>query len=245
MSMRAIRREWLARAYHEYVDKWLWNEWGYARGWGKHLPEMVLWYAVAGSAGGGNTMADTLVERARTGVPIPPHRRPTWRDAQILTKEICAEHLSNPVDWLTGGCGQVVDAWHQLDEVFGIGCKIASFLMRDLSFLRDYSAGQGYREVTYRRRIARAWFDHMPYEDQALFVPIDVYVHKSARRHGASKLTRRYSAAVIQAEPDLHRRVATEIVGWARRRGYDPRDLDQYWYSLEAEDIHEDGRPTE
>jgi hypothetical protein len=190
-------------------------------------------------------MADTFVSQVRAGVPIHPRRRPTWRDARILAKEICVEYSSNPVDWLTGGCGKPADAWYRLDEVSGIGSKIASFLMRDLSFLRDYSSGKGGGEVAYRRRIARGWFDRLPYEDQALFIPIDVYVHECARKHGASRLARRYSATVIQADPDLHRRVATEIVGWAREHGYDPRDLDMYWFSLLAEDIHEDGTPTE
>lgn len=153
--MAPIRRQWLENAYREYVDKWLCKEWGYARGWNARFPEMVLWYAVAGRAGGGNKMADTFVRQVRAGTPIHPRRRPTWRDAKALTKEICEEHGSNPVDWLIGGCGTPEAAWSRLDEVHGIGSKIASFLMRDLSFMRDYSSGEGGTQVVYRRSIAR------------------------------------------------------------------------------------------
>jgi hypothetical protein len=242
--MAPVRRQWLDNAYREHVDKWLWKEWGYARGWNVRFPEMVLWYAVAGWAVGGDTMADTFVRQVRAGLPIHPRRRPTWRDAKALTTEMCEVRGSNPVDWLTGGCGTPEEAWYRLHEVHGIKSKIASFLMRDLSFLRDYSSGEGGAQVVYRRNIARGWYDRLPCEDQALFVPIDVYVLRCARRYGASRLARQWGRADIQADPDLHRRVATEIVRWARAHRCDPRDLDMYWFNLLAGNINEDGTPA-
>jgi hypothetical protein len=43
--MPIIKQEWVKRSYHEYVRKWLWDEWGYARGWTVQLPAMFVWYA--------------------------------------------------------------------------------------------------------------------------------------------------------------------------------------------------------
>ena len=91
----------------------------------------------------------------------------------------------------------------------------------------------------------RRWFDRLPVEDQALFIPIDVYVHAGASQHSASATCAREDVRGIQADPYLHRQAASEIVRWARVRGYDPRDLDIYWYLLGAEQIHIDGSPFE
>lgn len=91
----------------------------------------------------------------------------------------------------------------------------------------------------------RRWFQWLAPEDQALFVPIDVYVYKGARQRGASDAFARHDAYTIQSDPDLHRQAATEIVKWARKRGFDPRDLDVYWYGLGARDIGLDGTAIE
>ena len=238
-----LKLMWIQNAYTEYVDRWLWDKWGYARGWLQRLPEMLLWYSAAGAAMLSEEVGDGFVKKVRSGHPdlLPGKRRGTWDAAVKLATEICRDQGANPVDWFTGGCGDIEVAWRGLDDIPYVGPKIASFLMRDLSYLRDYSDGQGGMAVSYGNNIDRRWFHRLMPEDQALFIPIDVYVHTGAIRHRASPSAAKYDAPTIQSDPDLHRQVATEIVGWARKLSFDARDLDVYWYSLGAGDIHADG----
>src|SRR5262249_13799210 len=126
-----------------------------------------------------------------------------------------------------------------------VGPKIASFILRDLSFLSDYSNGAGRSTVVFRQSRDHRWFDGLSPDDQALYMPIDIHVHKFARKHRASMLCAKQSVQDIQWDADLHRRAGSEIVRWARAHDFDPRDLNVYWYSLGAGDIHEDGSPTE
>ena len=235
----------LDRAHKVYVDDWLWDTWGYARGWAARFPEMILWYSAAGAAVLNETAADNFVQKVRTGQRLPARRRDTWRDALALAGQVCGERDTNPVDWFTGGCGDLLTAWESLDAVHGIGPKIASFIMRDLSFMRDYSNGMNGRSVTYSNTFD-AWFSKLSVENRALFLPIDVYVHSGARTHGASPVCAKYADVTpIQADADLHRRAAAQIVTWAGKRGFDARDLDTYWYLLGAGKIQQDGTPVD
>jgi len=245
--MPQLRPTWLDSARKAYLDDWLWDKWGFARGWPTHFPEMLLWYSAAGAAFLGEEAADTFVKAASQGHLdlLPERRRATWRAAQRLSQLICTKRTTNPVDWFTGGCKVLERGWKRLDDIPGIGPKIASFLLRDLSFLRDYSDGRGGTIVRYGDRLQRRWFERLTYEDQALFIPIDRHVHVRARKHLASKTIRRLDVSTIQAAPDLHRTAATEIVAWARARTLDPRDVNMYWYSRGAGNIHKDGTPTE
>lgn len=245
--MPRIKSDWLRNAYTAYVDNWLWDEWGYESGWRLHFAEMILWYSTAGFARGGERMADTFVEYVRRRQPsrLPEMRRRTWADAKKIAAEICKEQKSNPVDWFTGGCRSLAVGWKRLDDITGIGPKIAAFIMRDLSFMRDYSDGKGGIGIPYRTKRNTHWFDKQSPEDQALFLPIDIYVCRGARRHCASRTCANYRLAQIQQDCNLHHRAAIEIVKWSRRRGFDPRELDVYWYSLAAGDIHKDGTEIE
>ena len=177
---------------------------------------------------------------------LPPRFRLVAEDARGLTRHICSHRATNPVEWFTDSFGDLEGGWRTLDTLCcGIGPKIASFILRDLSLLRDYSNGAGGRLIVYRSSLDRSWFNELTVEDQALFMPIDVYVRQYARRHGASLVCARYALAEIQRNANLHRRAGVEIVRWARARGIDPRDLNVYWYSLGAGNIHQDGTPTE
>lgn len=240
-----LRSAWLDRAYGAYVDEWLWDVFGYAKGWPARFPEMILWYSTAGSGVLNEKAADKFVADARAGRPLPPLRRDTWRDAVRLAEEICEGSATNPVDWFTGGCGSLESGWRRLDEVHGIGPKIASFILRDLSFMRDYSKGTGVKAVAYRRSIDRKWFECLPPENQGLYIPVDVYVHAGARRHRASAICMKNAVKDIQGDPDLHRRAGSQIAQWARKKDCDPRDLDVYWYLLGAEEIHKNGTVVE
>jgi hypothetical protein len=241
-----IKTEWLIRSYRAYYDGWLDDKWAYVNGWLTHLPELILWYSVAGSARGNEAVADGYVDRVRGNrmqdIPVRPRR--TLDDARRLARDICAEKRTNPVDWFTGGCGSLQSGWRRLDDVYGIGPKIASFILRDLSFMRDYSDGVGGPDVLYRDTRDRQWFDSLTPGEQALFIPIDVYVHEAARRYGASRMCAENDVTGIQSSPELHREAASEIATWARARTFDLRDVDVYWYSLGAENIREDGTPT-
>jgi hypothetical protein len=228
--MPAINPVWVKRAYLAHVDDWLWPEWGYARGWSKHLPAMILWYSVAGLAFLGEPAADSLLESARNGRPLPRQRRRIWTAAQKLAREISELRGTNPIDWFTGGCGDLEVAWKALDDIPGIGPKITSFIMRDLSFMRDYSRGLGGRAVSYRSSAHRGWFEALPCASQALFMPIDKHVHSAACQYGVGSLFEECSLSTIQSDPQLHQRAATAIVQWSRARGLDPRDVDVYWY---------------
>lgn len=245
--MSQIQRVWVENSYKAYVVDWLLPTWRDRVGSAEGFAEMILWYTVAGSKGGSNKMADTLVNYVRGGHPnrLPNRRRPTWEDARKLAKEVCYRATTNPVDWFTGGCGNIEIGWKRLDEIFGIGPKIASLLMRDLSFLRDYTDGRGEPMVGYREKRDPHGFNRLPPEDQALCIPIDVWVHSYAKKHKASVIIEKNDSSTIQSDCELHRKAATEIVRWTRERELDPRDMDVYWYSLGAGDIHEDGTPTE
>ncbi len=112
--------------------------------------------------------------------------------------------------------------------------------------MRDYSSDDRGLAARYGTKRHPEWFQRLKHQDQALFVPIDVYAHRFARRHRVSDICRMYTdVRDIQQSPELHREAATEIAAWAGKKGFDPRDVNVYWYSLGAGDIHEDGTPTE
>ncbi len=231
---------WVRRAHRNQTLPWI-QSWAWMRKWSERFPEMILWYATAGLAVMQGA-ADNIVDLARSGRRLPPQRRVVWREAQRLAAEVCVTNCTNPVDWFTGGCGDLESAWNRLDDIPGIGPKIASFLMRDLAFLRDYSTGGGASTVTYRewRRDSR-WFDELPTEKQALFVPIDNRVHMGARRYAASSLFSRHDVRAIQADAGLYQEAAEAIVRWSRKRKLDPRDVDVYWYATERGFLNRDG----
>jgi len=244
----------LRNAHDAYVNPWLRDKWGHTSNWRRKFAEMILWYAVAGSrryvrAGRDlNKTADRYVGLVLTGKfrSVPRSVRTTWRDALKLAVEVCVDRGTNPIEWFTGGCGDLTAGWERLDEVFGIGPKIASFILRDLSFLRDYLTAHGRAVPGLRQARERRWFSGLVPADQALFLPIDYWVYAGARQSRASTMCARYGDVnEIQASPELHRTAATEIVRWARKHGLDPRDVDVYWYGVGVGDLREDGTPAE
>jgi hypothetical protein len=243
----AIKSQWLERSYKEYVTKWLLRRWRRVEDWPRALPEFVLWYSVAGNARrGGDAGGDDCLRVVRKRGPrvLSSQARSTWTHALQLSEELAAKHAGNPVDWFTGRCRSLERGWKRLDDIIWIGPKIASFILRDLSLIRDYSDGAGGTAVVYRRSIDRTWFARLSAKDQALFMPIDRYVHGFAKKHLASAVCAKYSFQDIQWDAELHRRAGTEIVRWARERSFDPRDLNIYWFSLGAENINKNGTPT-
>jgi len=214
---------------NQYI-KWLEYNWWRTRGWKDGFRDMVFWYSAAGAAVLGEQAAWSMLDDAKKGRKLPMLRQDTWRQAKALSRIVSVKERTNPVDWFTGGCGDIDKSWQSLDGVKYIGPKIASWLMRDLSLMRDYSDGFGGREFRSRSNINRSWYKRLPEETQALFVPVDARVHDAAKRCGIGGVLKRHGINKIQIDPDLHIKAATQIVRWARNNGYDPRDLDIYWY---------------
>jgi hypothetical protein len=212
------------------------------KSWDARLPEMILYYSVAGAAFGGDDVAYSIVRRVRRGQPLPPRSRKTWQDATKLAGRICGQMATNPVDWFTGESGDIVAGWRALDDIHGIGPKIASFILRDLSFMRDYSSGDGSRSLRYRRSRDRGWYEELSPEMQSLFIPIDIHVHRGAKTVGVATIFNKYSAYTIQADVELYQRAATKIVRWARAHAFDPRGVDIYWFGVGAGYLDPDGR---
>ena len=231
---------WVHRAHRNQTLPWI-KYWAVGRDWPCTFPEMILWHATAGLAVMQGA-ADNIVDRARSGKVLPEKRRVVWNAARKLTATMCNRDRINPVDWLTGRCGDIEIAWNALDDIPGIGPKIASFIMREIGFHRDYSTGVGGLSVRYRRwqRDSR-WFDRLPLERQALFVPIDNRVHSGACRYAVASVFSQYSAREMHADPRLHREGANALVAWSRKRGFDPRDVDVYLYATERGFLNRDG----
>jgi hypothetical protein len=218
------------RVQRDYYLGWLDANWWRIRGWKDGFRDMVFWYSVAGTAVMSEGPAWRMLDDAKSGKKLPLDRKQTWRQAKALSLEISEKRHTNPVDWFTGGCGCAYTAWRTFDGLKYVGPKIASWIMRDLGLMRDYSDGSGGRELVIRRKSNPAWYDRLPEECQALFVPIDTWVHDGARRCGIGGVVKKYGTNTIQLDADLHVEAATQIVRWARKHTFDPRDLDIYWY---------------
>ena len=214
---------------NQYLN-WLDKTWWRIRGWKEGFRDMVFWYSVAGTAVMSEEPAWRILDDAKNGKKLPLDRKLTWQQAKTLSFEISEKRGTNPVDWFTGGCGCVDTAWRTFDEIKYVGPKIASWLLRDLGLMRGYSDGSGGKELVVRRKASTTWYKKLPEEHQALFVPIDVRVHDGAKQCGIGGILKNYGTNYLQQDPDLHVEAATQIVIWARKNGFDPRDLDIYWY---------------
>jgi len=137
------------------------------------------------------------------------------------------------VPWLASLGEHAVIGWLRLQDIYLIGPKVASWAMRDISFMVDYVSDIRSNGFSYRQKRDTRWFASLTVETLACFIPIDAWVFKYARRAGAlSPRSVRNGLAGIQDSPVEHRRAAMEIVRFARRRRYDPRDVDSFWYQF-------------
>lgn len=121
-------------------------------------------------------------------------------------------------------------AWHTLDEIAYVGPKIASWILRDLSFLRDYSDDTGRFQVRYRNERDAAWFGRLSVPQQALFVPLDRWVIRGAKSRGV--LPKNAQVSVIQVNQRKYLEAAERVARWARTERLDPRDVDVYLYLI-------------
>jgi hypothetical protein len=174
---------------------------------------------------------------------LPKPRRRNWREARALASDVTRWTGRALIPWLASLGPHSVLGWLRLQEIHLIGPKVASWIMRDVSFLTDYASDVRDTEIVYRRARDSRWFAKLSARTQACFVPIDAWVYEYALEAGALRpVWRRRGLARIQGSREVHLEAATEIVSFARRRGHDPRDLDCYWYQLGSGAIDHAGR---
>jgi hypothetical protein len=230
----------LKNAYKWYIG-FIEREWMCSRKWNEYFAQMVFWYSIAGAAVLSETAASSMLDSAVAGKKLPKQRLPTWKDANIIAKEVCQDQQTNPVDWFTGGNGSIESGWNRLDEIHNIGPKIASFILRDLSLMRDYSTAKGGIATEYDERRNRRWFEKLSGPEQAYFIPIDAYVYDGARKSNVSSIFKKHTVYEIQMDRSYYVEAAEAIVSWSRRKGFDPREVDIYWYGIGSETIEKDG----
>lgn len=219
----------LACSRKAYVDDWLVPMWpGF--GW-PSVTEFIFWHAIAGWALGGDGPADNALETARKGKvrTLGTRSRELWKLIPPAIPPIARRH-PDPLMMLS--TEDVETAFSQLDVIKHIGPKIAAFTLRDLSFLRDVREG------------SVSWFAALPEGRQAYFMPIDVHVYDASRETKASATAARYALNEIQSDLDLHVTGGLDLVRWARKRRFDPRDVNVFWFSYAREDVDEEGNPT-
>ena len=240
-----IRSNILRGAHSVYVE-WLFGGgsdagFGYSRDWIQHSPRLLFWYAVAGVPRGGEELAWRWLALLDKGGDsrLPKPRRRSWRDARALSSEIQRWTGSALIPWLASLGQHSVLGWLRLQEVYLIGPKVASWIMRDVSFMADYTSQVRSTTLVYRNRRDRRWFTRLSPKAQACYV----WVYEYALETGAlAPAWKRRGLAKIQGSPELHLEAATEIVTFARKRGHDPRDLDCFWYQLGSGTIDKVGR---
>ncbi len=231
MSARTIHltAKKLARSRKAYVDDWLVRMWP-RFGW-PSAAEFIFWHAIAGWSRGGDVAADNALERARKGKArtLGTRSRELWELIPPAILPLTRGH-ANPLVMLS--TQDLLAAFNGLDSIKHIGPKIAAFTLRDLSFLRDV------REESVR------WFAELPADRQAAFMPIDIHVYNALREANASPTAASQTVNDVQADVDMHLRVGIELVQWARKRGFDPRDVNVFWFSYARGDVDEEGHPT-
>ena len=221
-------RPYILELAHQYImETWVWyfdyEKWSVAA-----LRETLFWYAATGQAIGHETTTERWMRaiKLRRTHSLPRPARKRWKGILETTPRLRGLAPS-PLGWFTDN-GNATDAWRQLQEIAYVGPKIASWVLRDLSFLRDYSDDVAHRVKYHYNNRDSSWFRKLPTDQQALFVPLDRWVIRGAKRRGALPNSARIAA--IQGNEERYRAAAERIVRWAKQQKLDPRDVDVYLY---------------
>jgi hypothetical protein len=233
---------YLDRAHNYMMDTWTWD-FAYERWDVGALKEMLFWFAASGQAISHESTTEEWFKEIQLGRVrgIKAHAaRERWADIEAVVPALRSLDEKAAFGWF--GKGRSREAWQMLQNIKYVGPKIASWLLRDLSFLRDYATDTGGTAATYsypaRNRNA-AWFRELPVQDQALFLPLDRWVIRGAQDYGI--VSRSLSIGRIQSHLDRYVEAASAIVSWAHRNDLEPRDLNVYFYLTGTESLGRDG----
>jgi hypothetical protein len=232
---------YLDRAHNYMMDTWTWDfayeEWNVTA-----LEETLFWYAASGQPISHESTTERWWEQISRGRDrdIPPAARERWADIQHIAPKLRAIDTKTAFGWFLGG--HTREAWDLLQKIKYVGPKIASWILRDLSWLRDYATDvESFRvNIGYpERNRDDSWFRSLPVQDQALFLPLDRWVIRATHRHRI--LPPSMTMEHIQSDAERHIQAATEIASWARAHNHEPRDLNAYFYLVGSEALQNDG----
>jgi hypothetical protein len=234
MGNSEISRQALDQAHSYIMDDWVWM-FGYETWTRAALAETIFWFAASGQAISREKTTEGWVGRIRKRQSVPKPARDRWRGSHEVAALLGQRGGSIAFGWFTDHHPK--EAWAALQEIKYVGPKIAAWILRDLSLLRDYSRDLGSRRVEYRHRDASG-FRQFPVDEQAVFLPLDRWVIRSAKR--LKIIPRSFRMAVLQ-DSGRYCDTARRIASWARERHLDCRDLDVYLYLRGTQLLREDG----
>jgi hypothetical protein len=232
----------LNRTHSYYMDTWAW-EFAYPRWNVAALQETLFWYAASGQAISHESTTARWWKLIKTGrareIDAPPARK-RWADIQRIAPELRAIDTRSAFGWFLSERSR--EAWEVIQKVKYVGPKIASWLLRDISLLRDYATENGDHRAQYsypERRRDSAWFTKLRDEEQAVFQPLDRWVIRGAQ---ALRIIP-HSATIerVQGNCERYLETASAIASWARAHARDARDVNIYWYLTGSKTLTEDG----
>jgi hypothetical protein len=241
MTTPMISPTYLDRAHHYLMDVSTWD-FAYDRWDVTALEETLFWYAASGQTTSHESTSERWWSEIRRGRvdEIKSVARERWADIRRIAPRLRALDAEEAFGWFLNGRSR--QAWDLLQEIKYVGPKIASWMLRDLSFLRDYATDTGALRVKTgypERNRHTAWFWNLPIEEQALFLPLDRWVIRGA--HEYAIIPASMTIERIQGNLDCYVDAATTMASWARGRNLEPRDLDVYFYLTGIESLRRDG----
>jgi hypothetical protein len=234
--------EELPRSRDSYMmDVWTW-EFAYDYWTVENLEEALFWYAASGQAISHESTTErwwTQISRGRLR-EVAPAARARWNDIREIAPKLRALDVKTAFGWFLDGRAR--RAWDLLREIKYVGPKIASWVLRDLSFLRDYATDLGGLRVDIGypecHRVTR-WFSTLPVQEQALFLPLDRWAIRAAHEHGI--LPASMTIEHVQGNLDHYLEAVIATATWARSQNLDPRDLNVYFYLTGEGSLRSDG----
>ena len=241
---RTSLKDAVKKASHYYWKTHL-DHWSYCD-FSKRSSLLIFWYAAAGQPLPGEGKAWEWVDLLKAGQAhkLPALRQRAWKSIQLVSSQIRKSEGLELVPWIISARAPWRRKWEELQEIYLIGPKIASWILRDLSLLLDYATVSPAGRLSYRSR-RLTWFAQLTSDEQAYFIPIDQRVFSFAKQNRilTGKLAHR-SPASLWTNSDRYLQACTRIIEFALQRDVDPRELDQYWYLLGAGWIKPNGNPT-
>jgi hypothetical protein len=124
------------------------------------------------------------------------------------------------------------EKWYLLDNnVFGVGPKIAAWILRDVSLLMDYHPEIERKRIALGSRLKAEWFAALKDWEQAYYLPIDRHVYNACIEYGVFDDSRYPGGhSEVQSNADKHEEAAGLFATWCRERRIDPRHLNLHWF---------------